>query len=698
MNARRAGPSAVAASVLLVAAVGIAAADDAVPETSGWVCKFCTFESGESGWIEPALNVIAEDSARFGDYTGRTERGWQPDLAGLWRYRNAETTEGWDVRADRLGLDSRSFSIGGGEQGRYRVGIDFESVPHTLARETMTPFRGDDGLRLPAGWTKAGSTGGMSDLDASLHGVALEQRRDRAGLAFAYKPREPVDLQFSYRRDTIDGSRAVGGSFLIESSQLVQPVNQTLDRLDASAAYHNTLGALQLALTASRFSNHVDALAWQNPYNPLSPGATMGQLGSAPDNDAHRISLSAASNPAWPLQLSGQLALGRLSQDERFVPATVNASLPTALPRASLDGRVDTTFASARAAYSPWRPLRISADVLHDERDNRTPVASYTQVVMDTFTGSVRQNAPYDFTRNRWRFSIEERTRLRLGAGVEEDRRERRLATALDTHERTLWLRAGWRAPFGADLRLRLARADRDGADAAAAASENTLMRAFQASDRRRDELRADASFPLGSRVSASMNIASVRSRYPDTQVGRRGQREIGYGAQLAVQPTTEISASVFASRRKQDTAQAGSDNFSAPDWAADQKDVSTAAGLQLARHREGGLDFGADYTFSGYDGAVALDVGSIGMGFPTLVTHLQEARFFSAVEVRPQLTLRMDVLYQRFVAHDWSLDGVAPDTVANLLALGLGTESGEASAAILSMRYRFAAEAPEAD
>lgn len=682
----------------LLAAAQTGAADDTAPDTSNWACRFCAFEGGSSGWLEPALGYAATDSVRFGDYTGRGERGLQPDLAGLWRYRDTDTADRWDASVDRLGLDSRALSLGGGRQGRYRVALDYASVPHLLARDTATPFQGESMLALPAGWTHAGSTGGMSDLDASLHGTALEQRRDRAALAVAFKPTEPFDLQFGYRRDAIDGARGTGGSFMTLASQLVQPVDQTLEQVDASVAYHHSLGAVRLALSSSRFSNRADALTWENPYNAPSPGATAGRLAAAPDNTARRISLSIGSSPLWPLQLAGQVALGRLSQDERFVPATENPNQATALPRVSLDGRVSTTFATARAAYSPWRALRVSADLLHDERDNRTPVASYTQVVMDTFTGNVRQNLPYDFTRDRWRLSVEGRSRLRLGAGIGQDRRERSLGTALDTREQTLWLRAGWRAPFGSDLRVRASHAVRDGASIAAAASENTLMRAFQASDRRRNELRADLNLPLAPWASADLNFAYGRSRYPDTLVGRTGQRELGYGAQLGLQPLPEFSASIFASRRQQDTAQAGSDNFSAPDWLAEQKDVATVAGVHLARHRAGGLDFGADYTWSGFDGAVALDVGTLDMAFPTLVTHLQEARAFGAYDLRPQLTLRLDVLYQHFEAHDWALDGVAPDAVPNLLALGLGTQSGEAGAAILGLRYRFAGVAPPAD
>ena len=47
---------------------------------------------------------------------------------------------------------------------------------------------------------------------------------------------------------------------------------------------------------------------------------------------------------------------------ERFVPATLNPSEAVALPRSSLDGRVETAFASARATYAVTGTTRVLAD------------------------------------------------------------------------------------------------------------------------------------------------------------------------------------------------------------------------------------------------------------------------------------------------------------------------------------------------
>ena len=681
---------------LLVASAG-APADEpaAAPDLSAWPCRFCQFESGASGWVEPRLGYISDDSFRFGDYTGLEEQGGFLDLGGAWRYRGEDGgAEAWDLHAERLGLDSRALGLRGGRQGTYRVSLGYEALPHLVAADSRTIFAGTDALALPPGWTRAGSTGGMTALDASLRGAELRQERERTALGLEFTPHRAADLRFDYRRDEIHGTGATGGSFMTLASQLPRPVDQTIDRADVSVGFHHTLGQAQLALASSFFSNNVDALAWQNPYSGPVSGATTGQMAQAPDNRAHRLSLTLGSALGTDLHASAQLAVGQLTQDQRFLPATVNPDETAVLPRESLDGRVDTTFASLRAVYAFCPTTRALADFLHDKRDNRTPVAAYTQVVMDTFTGDVRSNAPYGSLRQRWRFSVEDHTipRLRWALGVEDENRERRFYGAAETQESRYWGRIGWRPVAGSDLRLRLAHAERDGTElgaSPAAAAQNPLLRAFNTAARDRDEARAD--FAVGSpRVTTTLNVLYARDKFPDTVVGRTERNDFGYGADLAVQAGEALAISAFASRRLQDTEQAGSQGFGAPDWFAEQEDATTVMGTHLAWQASHGLELGADYVYSESEGTITT--------FPLLVTRWHNARLFGRYPLRPDLALRLDLVRERYQASDWAIDDVGPDTMGNLLALGQGTQSGSVTAVVLGLRYEFKTGAPAAD
>lgn len=673
----------------------------ALPDTSGWVCRFCTFEAGSRGWLEPAAGYVSEPSFRFGDYTGLEDDGVYFDLNGAWRYRDDDSARFLDVEAQRYGLDSRALGISGGRQGTYRIALGYDAIPHRVARDSRTLFFGEGALGLPAGWTRSGSTGGMTALDASLHGAWLRQDRERATLGFAFTPRRSTDLRADYRHEEIRGTGTLGGSFLTLASQLPRPVDQTHDRINLSAAYHGAQGHGQIALMSSFFGNDTNSLYWQNPYNGPTPGADAGLMALAPGNQAHRLSLTLGPPPAWPLQITTHLAVGRLQQDERFLPATVNPDEAVALPRASLDGRVDTMLATVRASYPLWRILRLSADVLYDERDNRTPVAAYTQVVMDTYTGGVRSNVPFSFSRDRWRLSLEKRAGLRLGVGVEEDSRERQLGTRRDTRERTVWGRLGWRPVSRSELRLRYAHAERDGAEFAVvpgAAAPNPLTRTLESAARRRDELRADLS--LGSaRVTGAFNVSYGRNEYPDTRIGRTGDTRFGYGTDWSVQAFETLAVSVFASRHRNEAEQAGSEAFAQPDWFAEQDDTTNAGGVHAAWQAPRDIEVGADYVYTASDGSIALLSGGANSAFPVLVTRWHDARVYGRYPFLPDLSVRLDLVRERYQAQDWSLDGVGPDTVPNLLALGQGTQSGAVTAAVLSLRYAFgSAAAPPAD
>jgi MtrB/PioB family decaheme-associated outer membrane protein len=681
----------IAALAFALLAVGAAHGRDASPDTSEWVCKFCTFEDGSTGWLEPTLGWVSDRSFHFGNFTGLEEDGAFLDLGGGWRYRNAEAGTAWDVRAEHLGLDSRAIEARGGKQGRYRVAASYESLERLRAGDARTPFEGRASLSLPAGWTEGGSTSGMSDLDASLRGVELRQQRERAALGLEFTPRPHVDLRFDYHRDEISGTGAIGGSFLTLASELPRPLDQTLDRIDASAAYRHASGhhAL-LSLGASVFNNGVGALGWDNPYSGPTPEARTGQMAQAPDNRAQQLSLALGTAPDWRLQMAGTLALGRIEQDQRFLPATVNPDEAAALPRTSLDGRVDTTRVNARASLPVGGSFRLTADVLRDDRDTLTPVAPYTQVVMDTFTGQVRSNAPYGYTRNRWRFSAEHRARPRIALGVDDDRRERRLYGTASTIERKYWGRVSWRPFEGADLRLKAATAERRGEEYAGPAgvpAQNTLMRAFNTADRDRDEVRADFSLSRANNVTA-FNVTWSDDDYPDTTVGRTSGRDLGYGADMMLQSRENLSVSAFASHRKQESGQSGSENFGPPDWAAQLEDTTDVFGVHAEWQGPRGLELGADYTLARSEGAISMLTVSGESGFPVLLTRWHDARIYARYPLRPKLGLRVELLREIYDAGDWSL--VGPDWVPNLLSLGQGNQSGSVTAVMAGVRWQF--------
>src|SRR5262249_20589441 len=148
------------------------------------------------------------------------------------------------------------------------------------------------------------------------------------------------------------------------------------------------------------FHNGDDSLTWQNPFTPLVPGATTGQLALAPDNEFHEIFATVGYQVTPIVRASGELHIGRMSQNQGFLPPTLNPTLIVGdLPATSLDGEVDTVDATVRLTATPMDRLRLAASLIYNDHDNKTRSLEYPQVSTDMYLSAPQANRPYSFTR-----------------------------------------------------------------------------------------------------------------------------------------------------------------------------------------------------------------------------------------------------------------------------------------------------------
>jgi hypothetical protein len=283
---------------------------------------------------------------------------------------------------------------------------------------------------------------------------------------------------------------------------------------------------------------------------------------------------------------------------------------------------------------------------------------------------------------------------------MDDDRRERRLHGVARTEERRYWGRVSVQPMAGADLKVRVAHARREGVEYAPEAgvpAQNPQLRAYNTAGRRRDETRADFSFG-DAMLLTSVHAGYARDEYPGTVIGRTDGSDINYGANVALQPAEGLSISVFGSHRQLENEQAGSQAFGVPDWTAEQEDTTNVVGAHLGWKAPRGLELGADYVYATSEGTLSMLASAGPSGFPALLTRWHDARVFARYALRPNLALRLDLLYERYAASDWALDGLAPATVPNLLALGQGTQDGTVLATLLGVRYDFGGATAAAD
>ncbi|MGD8618195.1 MAG: MtrB/PioB family outer membrane beta-barrel protein, partial [Gammaproteobacteria bacterium] len=247
-------------------------------DLSRWECEYCIFESGFSGEVEGGAGYVSDNSYKFGEYNGLQDDGAYLIGNATARYRD-ENAGYLDLRLRDPALDTRSLDIDGGRQGSYRLFLDYDEIPHYISDSARTPYGGSgkENLRLPSNWDNAGTTAGMTELDASLQDANLKTKRKRLGVGVSIIPARKWETAVKVQHEVKDGQMATAGSFFFDAAQLVEPIDYVTDQVEVSATYTTRKWQSRLAYYGSFFNNHKDSLTWDNAYS----GVERGQLALA---------------------------------------------------------------------------------------------------------------------------------------------------------------------------------------------------------------------------------------------------------------------------------------------------------------------------------------------------------------------------------------------------------------------------------
>jgi MtrB/PioB family decaheme-associated outer membrane protein len=694
-------PAAHTALLLVAAMVPVMRAqaeDAAAVDTSKWVCKYCTFE--EPGFsFTPNLGVgyVSDDSAKFGEYNGMDSQGGYVIADADGRYRGKDGL--WfDLSAVDLGLDSRFVGIEGGRQGQYQLHLSYKQLPHNISDTTSSPFlgAGTNTLTLPANWVPAGTTSGMTALGASLQNVNFETERRLFDLGGALTSVKHWAFGVNFRHEEKTGTRGTGGSFIFNDSRLPMPVDYQTDQFEASAAYKNERLQARFAYYGSIFNNDDAALVWANPYLPQSGGAITGQLALAPSNEFHQLVFSGAYKIAERMQVTGDIALGRMTQNDTFLPYTINSSLPTQpLPANSLDGQVDTLTGNLRFTSTPTDKLRINAALAYNDRNNLTPQSEYDWISTDTGAATPRTNLPYSFKHSVGSIdgAYNLTTGIRLYAGCSIDETKRDLQEVEYTNESNCWGKAGVQAKDLANFTFKWTHSLRVGSDylpnTFGTPPQNPLMRMYTMADRSRDEVNMRIDATPGERFNLGFEANVSWDTYYNSVIGVLDGRSLSWAFDCSWMLSEKASANCFASHEQITSRQANAELLApSPLWIGDNSDTmdTAGAGFKYSVHEK--LDLGLDYTLAKSTGEIVIK--SATEGFPDLKTRLNSARVYINYATKKKLSLRLSYWYEDYRSDDWALDGVAPATVGNVLAFGQGTPSYFINVVALSGRYEF--------
>ncbi len=710
-------------------------------------------------YVEVGIGNVSNPSYRFGRYTGLEDDGlfpvvnldiysrgpWDGDDAGYWR-----------LTGRNLGIDSRDILFEAGRQGAWNFHIGFDQIPHYQLDDTQTIFNGagSTNLTLPAGWVPGQNTATMTQLVPNLRTFAIEHERERFDIGGDVNFLSGWNFEVNYNLEQKDGNKTIalthGNSGGNPRAVIApEPVDYETRTVDAVLSYADSTKQLTFGYYGSFFENGNNSLVWQNPYSSINgwtPTAQVGypngqgQMHLEPDNDFHQLNLSGGWNFSRTTRLSGVVSFGRGTQDQAFLPYTINpllaATITQPLPVNSLDGEVDTTHIALKFTTRPFDTLALGASYKYDERDNKTHHHEFVYIGGDSLAQNTgltsiqrRINEPKSYedqyfkldanwNASDWlRVTGEARWRQTERPHQEREEIEEDLYTlnfAVDT---------GGYVSGG----LRMSSSDRDGGSEYLGYTtfiggyspgyyNNVVpfvdgfpfenhpdLRKFNQADRERLDGEIYASFMPVEEVSLSASVSYAEDDYNNSLKGLTFSRVSAYNVDVAWAPRAGLTAYAFASEERYKNDQDGSSFGGATrgtqiydparSWNVRSRDhvFTWGAGINT-KLLEDKLTLGFDWVDSAADSDVYTTVGSglTARPLPTSVSDLTSASLYGDYAWRRNIVFRLRFAYEQFDSTDWAVDNAPPNQMANVISMGGSSPDYDVWVTTFSVGYRF--------
>ncbi len=680
----------------------VARADDAPPrpDTSQWKCSQCPFFQGYTTNVEAGAEYAHGADVYYGRYTGVNHTGAYADAAASGQWRDASGHYG-QYELENLGLASRDATIEAGKEGSYDLKLGYDAQPVDIYDNTVTPYRSPSPgeLTLPSNWVYSGSTAGMSQLNQSLSPVDIESNRRTVSLLGHYSASTHWTLYTDLSHEEQKGTGVTSASFLTDAIQLPQPIDYATNTIEGGAAWTSGIASVHLAYTGSWFEDSIDSLTFENPYLPLVTGENLGRLSLPPSNNLQQGSI--AGDIVLPVfqatTLSYSASLGRLSQDAGFLPGSTLPGATVPAPGA-LYGDVRLSHYALSLSSRPLERLYVRGTARYDGRDDRTPVLTLPQVVTDELLGGTLATPRYSEDRTHLEGSADYRFWSWIKAGVAGEYLNTHFGpgqVVTYTEDSRAWGHATLTPLSALSFDLKGGSARRDASSffdlAALPPGENPLLRAYEYAPRDQDFYAVTGTWSLGASLSLSVEGRWTDDDYRLSQLGLRNGHSRELTPTLTWTPTTALSLYADGAYQRLSALQYGSigEPGAAPWQVLDgQYFWNLGAGGRWTVSDRWDLQFDYTHALTREDDNIV--AGGVQSFFPQNDSNLNTLLLKASYHLNSHLSVRLHYTYATYASNDWALDGVAVDTVPDLLTLGEQPYRYHVNLIGLSVLYRF--------
>ncbi len=391
--------------------------------------------SPEQGEADLSLTVETGGQATSVDDEGKDERtskfeeyrevpnGAVLHLLRLGRLRAASPWS-FDLTATDVLQEDERYDLRLAQAGRFRLRVGYDQIPHFFSRNATALHVGENGSLTLSPLLR-------SDLEAvptlmpqvladNGRPTNLRLRRDAATGAVDFDLAQGWNLKLTALREERGGNRRLSTGSYIRSQavepgtgpgffdrerfeprglEMPEPVDYTTSEFGLETSFHRRRGFATFGWHGSSFSNDIDTLFWDNPFEAAPSVASSsdrnrfarGALDLWPDNDCERLYASGGFSLPANTRITANLSFASMQQDDSFLPFTQNEALffPGAdgvlgtaddvpgsslslLPAPDLDGEVETTRADIRVTTRPSKPLTLRGVYRFYEYDDRS--------------------------------------------------------------------------------------------------------------------------------------------------------------------------------------------------------------------------------------------------------------------------------------------------------------------------------------
>jgi len=200
--------------------------------------------------------------------------------------------------------------------------------------------------------------------------------------------------------------------------ELPEPVDYRTDELTVGALVSGKKWRLGVDYNLSLFRNNVPTLTYENPFRvtdavalasaplavglpqpPINPGSAIGrnrfvrqQISLPPNTDYHSVTAWGGFDLPRDTQFRGLFSWGQSTQNDQFLPYTLNTALVgsapglannlppgtsplnvSSLPQQSLNGKVRTLNYDSTLVSKPWRDMNFRLQYRAEDMKNKSP-------------------------------------------------------------------------------------------------------------------------------------------------------------------------------------------------------------------------------------------------------------------------------------------------------------------------------------